>query len=82
MNYVSVTLLLKEKRRGKWRPPEAGGSRGSCDPSGEVRDSGAGSGRVFQGSRCFIGGEGAQEITSLGSDYSVIFASSQDLRIL
>ena len=72
VNYISVTLFLKKKRgRRKWKSPETEESRGGSDPSNEVRYSGAGSGRVFFGSRCFIPRKGAKEITSLGSDYSI-----------
>ena len=51
--------------------PETGESRKASDPSREIRYSGAGSGRVFFRSKCFIPRKGAKETISFGSDYSV-----------
>lgn len=74
VNHISVTLFLKNKRRRKWKKkknPETGESRKASDPSREVTYSGAGSGRVFFRSKCFIPRKGAKGTISSGSDYSV-----------
>ena len=69
--YFNNTLPQEQKKMKKKKKTETGESREASDPSREIRYSGAGSGRVFFRSRCFIPRKGAKEAISLGSDYSV-----------